>query len=533
MNLDDIVRALATEEGRKMAALARKHVGHLRWFPNPGPQTDAYLTKADQLFYGGAAGGGKTDLGLGLAFNEHRRSLILRREGTDLGAIIERLKLINGGTDGYNKVDKILRRENRFIELGSCPHEDDKYSYQGQPHDLKFFDELPQFSEGQFSYIIGWSRNLEDPRQRCRVVGAGNPPSTAEGMWVKRYWGPWLDPQHPEPAEPGELRYFATVKGEDTGVARDWFAIIEGVRVGPVSRTFIPARTTDNPHIGPEYMATLNGMPEPFRSQLLYGDMQAGEKDHERQIIPTAWVRDAFDRYRERNAQRLIGQARRWVMTSLGVDCAIGGADKAVLTPCYDNITFGEQIEKPGREIGSGMDLALMVLAAHRDRARVVIDMGGGYGDQCMTHVSGKTGPRPYGYMGGASAVAQSRRGYSYANLRTQFLWSVREMLDPENPDNDHAQIAIAPSEKLLRDLVATTYEIRGDTIVAEPAEKLKARLNRSPDHGSSLVLAANAPLVSVEELEEVRTGFGDYAPGSYGAAAVERAYARSKGGRS
>jgi len=37
------------------------------------------MCKAAELFYGGQAGGGKTDLGLGLALTVHKRALILRR----------------------------------------------------------------------------------------------------------------------------------------------------------------------------------------------------------------------------------------------------------------------------------------------------------------------------------------------------------------------------------------------------------------------------------------------------------------------
>jgi hypothetical protein len=33
------------------------------WFPNPGPQTDAFFSEADELFYGGAAGGGTEKAG--------------------------------------------------------------------------------------------------------------------------------------------------------------------------------------------------------------------------------------------------------------------------------------------------------------------------------------------------------------------------------------------------------------------------------------------------------------------------------------
>jgi hypothetical protein len=48
------------------------------------------------ILYGGEPGGGKTDLVLGLAFNEHKRALIMRRQYTDLGSIIDRLLAING-----------------------------------------------------------------------------------------------------------------------------------------------------------------------------------------------------------------------------------------------------------------------------------------------------------------------------------------------------------------------------------------------------------------------------------------------------
>jgi hypothetical protein len=43
------------------------------WAPEPTnqPQFDAYHSKADLLLYGGAAGGGKSDLLLGLALTAH------------------------------------------------------------------------------------------------------------------------------------------------------------------------------------------------------------------------------------------------------------------------------------------------------------------------------------------------------------------------------------------------------------------------------------------------------------------------------
>jgi len=39
--------------------LATKSTATMAWVPNPGPQTQAFLCEADELFYGGEAGGGK------------------------------------------------------------------------------------------------------------------------------------------------------------------------------------------------------------------------------------------------------------------------------------------------------------------------------------------------------------------------------------------------------------------------------------------------------------------------------------------
>ena len=63
-----------------------------------------------------------------------------------------------------------------------------------------------------------WNRS-PDPRQRCRVVVGSNPPTTSEGLWVIKHWGPWLGLLHPRPAKPGELRWFTTGEGgEDVEV---------------------------------------------------------------------------------------------------------------------------------------------------------------------------------------------------------------------------------------------------------------------------------------------------------------------------
>ena len=80
MLLDELLARLTelSEEGRKEAIdLAVQSTATMAWVPNPGPQTQAFLCEADELFYGGEAGGGKTDLGIGLALTAHRRAPLL------------------------------------------------------------------------------------------------------------------------------------------------------------------------------------------------------------------------------------------------------------------------------------------------------------------------------------------------------------------------------------------------------------------------------------------------------------------------
>jgi hypothetical protein len=87
--------------------------------------------------------------------------------------------------------------------------------------------------------------------QRCRVLVTSNPPTTADGLWVIRYWGPWLDPTHPNPAKPGELRWFTTIGGEDVEVDGQGPHVIPG-EPAPVmarSRTYLPASLADNPDL--------------------------------------------------------------------------------------------------------------------------------------------------------------------------------------------------------------------------------------------------------------------------------------------
>jgi hypothetical protein len=96
------VAGLPTKDRAEVLKLARKSMATMPWVPNVGPQTEAYYCEADEIFYGGEAGGGKTDLGVGLALTQHKRSLILRRINKDALKIKPRIEEILGSDNGYN-----------------------------------------------------------------------------------------------------------------------------------------------------------------------------------------------------------------------------------------------------------------------------------------------------------------------------------------------------------------------------------------------------------------------------------------------
>ena len=124
------------------------------WEPLPGAQKQALESEADILLYGGAAGGGKTDLVLGASRLKHHRSIIFRRTYPALSAIIDRARRIynpdgiNAAKDSYNEqLHRWRFQDGSQIRFGSIQYEKDVFNWQGQAYDLHCFDELCEFTE--------------------------------------------------------------------------------------------------------------------------------------------------------------------------------------------------------------------------------------------------------------------------------------------------------------------------------------------------------------------------------------------------
>lgn len=475
--------------------------------PNEGPQTLAADSEADVIGYGGAAGGGKSYLVAGLALTEHRRSLIIRQQKAQTLKFVQDFTKVLGSRDGYSsQTSSWTTDDNRLIEFGGLDNDGDEEKWQGRDHDLKAFDEVTQMAEAKVRYVAGWART-DIVGQRVRTLLVFNPPTTAEGRWVIRFFGPWLDKNYRgKRAVDGELRYFATL-GDDpdyeTPVERGKqpFVVVKGEPVYdfdpadyrpeeiviPKSRTFITARVTDNPHyMATGYISQLQSLPEPLRSQMLNGDFNAGVEDNAFQLIPTEWIEAAMNRWRE---------GAPGPMDSMGVDVARGGnmgsslgatgRDKMIIARRHGT-WYAPLVAIKGVNVNSGSLAASQVIRFRKDHAPVHIDVVG-------------VGTSPYDYLNdnGVHVIpvngaardrdATDRTGiFKFMNMRSQLWWRMREALDPENG----ALIALPDDADLLADLAAPLWRLGPSGIAVESKDEIIKRLKRSPDRGDAVVYA-------------------------------------------
>lgn len=456
------------------------------WVPQAGPQTLALECQADILFYGGQAGGGKTDLLLGAALTTQEHSILFRREGVQLVGIIERLtKMLPDGRKGFSQnsgnggIWRLPQR--RILELGSVKEPDDWMKYQGRPHDAKLFDEICHFTELQFRQLIGWLRT-DNPKVRQRVIAAGNPPTNSDGEWVIRFWAPWLDPEHPNPAKPGELRWFVTDEdGQDLEVPDARPVRIKGRMVRPKSRSFVPSSVNDNLFLSTTgYADTLMALPEPLRSMMAEGNFNAGRSDDVWQLIPTAWVEAAMRRW--------VPREQKGQMTRLGNDVARGGIDNTVAARRHGS-WFDELVTVPGAVTHDGPSGAGFVVPLLRDGAVVCIDAIG-VGTSVYDTLRGlNISVEPVIGSEGSRGMDKSGR-LRFKNRRAEMYWRLREALDPSSPD----PISLPPDKELKTELLAHRFKVvqmgqKEAGIQVREKDEIREAIGRSPDKADSVAL--------------------------------------------
>lgn len=484
------------------------------WNPQPGPQTQCYRSTADETLYGGAAGGGKTDVLLGLATTQHERTVLFRRQSVDLETIWNRLSAICAGrivkSDANRK--KMRLNDGRFIEFGHLEKPGSEKGWQGNPHDLYVFDEAAQLDEAKVKFVLQWKRSTT-PGQRTRAVFATNPPipefdrsgkvvDTGTGAWLKEWFAPWLEETYPDPAQPGELRWCYMIQEGDrnttiwvegeggydpaTGQRLDSYTqddVLAGKVMVAFSRTFIKALLKDNHFLkNTGYAASLSSTPEPLRSLLLNGSFTVKGEDHPFQVIPTLDVLAAQDRYRHAvNA----GEHKRWRQLVLFGDIAQGGMDMTVLQSLLENDFFEEPFAQAGRLTPTGNEVEALVLLKRKDNSLVGLDGTGGWGGATRDLL--QRDHKIDAEMVISSARSQgwtADQRYKFGNIRSEMWWTFREALGPKSG----YEIKLPLSTRVLTQLTAPIFIIKGNVIFIEEKDELRKRLGSSTDEADAII---------------------------------------------
>lgn len=239
--------------GLMVPAQPRGGVGRYWHGHQPTERQQAFLAlDVREAFYGGAAGGGKSDALL-MAALQHvdvpgYAALILRRTYADLalpGALLDRAREWLVNTDAHwNAQEKTWTfPSGATLTFGYLEQENHKYRYQSAEFQYIAFDELTQFSKTQYTYLF---TRLRKPSTGAlasvplRMRSASNPGNVGH-QWVKgRFIQGW------NKAQPVYER--------------------EG-------RVFVFARLTDNQHIDQDaYRASLRETEPALATQMEHGD---------------------------------------------------------------------------------------------------------------------------------------------------------------------------------------------------------------------------------------------------------------------
>ena len=244
-------------------------------------QGDAFESKATEIFYGGAAGGGKSHLMRIVAVVwameiPGLQIYLFRRVYEDLlknhleGPKGFRQMLAPLTNDGWVQIvdDQIRFWNGARIYLCHCQHNQDVYRYQGAEMHVLLIDELTHFEEPTYRFLRQRTRmvGLNVPEKYLglfpRILCCGNPGGVGH-LWVKNTF--IIN------CEPMQIRSMPSSEG---GM---W-------------RQFIPARLEDNPSMqadDPGYEARLEGL----GSRELVAAMRWGDWD----VVEGAFF-DCFDR---------------------------------------------------------------------------------------------------------------------------------------------------------------------------------------------------------------------------------------------
>jgi predicted phage terminase large subunit-like protein len=274
--------------------------------PQPGPQEAFLSSPADIAIIGGAAGGGKT---FALLLeptrhlnNRHFGAVCFRRtfpQITQQGGLWDEAAEIYpliGGRPNENDHAYDFPGGAR-VQFAHMQHVKDRLAWKGGQIPLLEFDQLEDFEEEQFWYLLTRNRSARAGfAPYCRATCNPVPEDDPIGGWLHRLIQWWIDPEtgYVIKARSGVLRWFARVNERlhwgDTREAV--IAQFPGQDIRPKSLMFIAAYLDDNPAleaVDPDYRSWLMSQPLVERERLLGGNWNI--KPTAGKVFNRAWFR--------------------------------------------------------------------------------------------------------------------------------------------------------------------------------------------------------------------------------------------------
>lgn len=263
------------------------------WTPMRGSQYAFHSCDVDELLYGGAAGGGKSDSLLVEALRQvsipNYTAIIFRRTYPELekSLVPKAYDLLYGMAKPSAKGMTWTFPNNSKLHLSHLQREEDKERHKSNEYDYIGFDELTSFLESQYVYLFSRLRG-KNPDIRRFMRAATNPTGVGHG-WVKRRF---LNPDLKKVKVTQKRRYefaagwrykdktytdFSSLpdhfeKG-DPAFTDETFDVYEDIKSG-LTRAFIPALLWGNSHLikaDPTYVKRLQALPHKQQQALLYG----------------------------------------------------------------------------------------------------------------------------------------------------------------------------------------------------------------------------------------------------------------------